>query len=524
MAPEKTQYVVVPASGLQVAENNPQQGHLFQSLFQTFHSESQVHSLATHSGMLSVRVLDSIGETKAKLIECLPDDLPALRASNPSIRVLPVVYYEPAVVRYRVAVAAVPAQPGSETTGVATPGKGVRGGTTSKPAAPAAATAITITIVSAGDGTPVAKADVAAFTDFEGRKGAGGTTNAKGEVILTLGAASVVIERLYVYPMSGSWPMLFQNVTLKTGMKFEAAALDLAAVDCVRFFYGGDDPNFGTGVTVGIIDSGVALDHPGLVVQGGLNTVTGEQPTDFGDNGGEGHGTHVAGIVASRGTAPTGIRGVAPGVALRSYRVFGKGAQGASNFAIAKAIDAAVADGCDFINMSLGGGPSDPLTADAIAAAHNAGTVVFAANGNDERQPVSFPAANSLCQAVSAMGRVGTFPKDTEPSGSVAAPYGTDKNNFIADFSNIGPETDLTGPGVGVISTVPGGFAVMSGTSMATPAETGAAARLLATKPSILSMPRDQNRSDAILAALAAASQSLGFEPTFEGKGLIAVP
>jgi subtilisin len=138
---------------------------------------------------------------------------------------------------------------------------------------------------------------------------------------------------------------------------------------------------------------------------------------------------------------------------LRSYRVFGKGAPSATNFAIAKAIDAAVADHCDLINMSLGGGPAGPLTADAITAAHNAGTIVLAANGNDGRQPVSFPAANSLCQAVSAMGRIGTFPKGTEPDGSIAALFGSDKKNFIAEFSNIGPETDLTGPGVGVMST-----------------------------------------------------------------------
>jgi hypothetical protein len=57
-----------------------------------------------------------------------------------------------------------------------------------------------------------------------------------------------------------------------------------------------------------------------------------------------------------------------------------------------------------------------------------------------------------MCQDVSAMGRLGTFPKETEPNGSVAAPFGKDKKNVIADFSNIGPETDLTGPGVGVIS------------------------------------------------------------------------
>jgi subtilisin family serine protease len=503
MPSKKTQYVVVPAGGLIAAEDNPQQIQFFQSLQQTFASSNKVHRMSTHTGMLPVKVVDSIGENKAKLIECRPEDLPALRASHPSVRILPVVYFQPAVMRYQI---------GTQFGAVAARAK-MKGA--AKPSA------ITVTIVSAHDGKPVAKAMVVAFTDFASKAGAQGTTNARGQVTLALGGSSKKIERLYVYPASSFWPGLLEKLTLKTGTKVPLQTIDLTLVDCVRFFYGGDDMTFGQGVTVGVVDSGIATNHPGLVVQGGQNTVTGENPRDFGDNGTEGHGTHVAGIIAARGTPPSGIRGVAPGVTLRSYRVFGQGAANSSNFAIAKAIDAAVADHCDLINMSLGGGEPDSLTADALTAAHNAGVVVFAANGNDSRQPVSFPAANSMCQAVSAMGRLGTFPKDTEPNGSVAAPFGKDKKNFIADFSNIGPETDLTGPGVGVMSTVPKGFGVMSGTSMATPAETGAAARLLGIKPDILKMPRDQNRASAMITAIASTSKLLGFGAIYEGKGVI---
>jgi subtilisin len=204
-----------------------------------------------------------------------------------------------------------------------------------------------------------------------------------------------------------------------------------------------------------------------------------------------------------------------------SYRVFGAKGDGASNFAIAKAIDAAVADGCDVLNMSLGGGNPDPLTQDAIAAARAAGTIVLAANGNDNRAPVSFPASDDLCLAISAMGRKGTFPNGSEPAGSVAAPYGQDKNDFLAEFSNIGPDTDLTAPGVGVISSVPAGYGVMSGTSMACPAASGAVARLLARSAQILSMPRNQARSDAMVQAAYADAKPLGFGPRFEGKGRV---
>lgn len=119
------------------------------------------------------------------------------------------------------------------------------------------------------------------------------------------------------------------------------------------------------------------------------------------------------------------------------------------------------------------------------------------------------------------MGRVGTFPVGSEPEGDVLKPpAGKDKTHFIAAFSNIGPEIDVTGPGVGVVSTVPGGYAIMSGTSMACPAITGAAARLLAASPTVLAMPRNEARSDAIAKLLFQAARSLGFGAIFEGQGL----
>ena len=504
MAQKKQQYVLVPAAGLTASEANPKQMQFFQTLHATSLAANKVHSVSSELGALPVRVLDSIGETKPKLIEAAPEDLAALRASHPSVRILPVVYFQRAVMRYEI--------------GPRIGSAGVKARTVAR-----AAGGISITITSSKGGTPVAGALVVAFTNFAQRAGAQGTTNAHGRVSLNLGGSSRKIERLYVYPASAFWPGLQRNLTLKSGMKIPVTAIDLSYVDCVRHFYPGDDLSFGQGVTVGVIDSGVATDHPGLVVQGGQNTVPGEKPGDYGDNGTEGHGTHVAGIIAARGTPPRGIRGVAPAVTLRSYRVFPQGGNNASNYAIAKAIDAGVADKCDLLNMSLGGGSADTLTEEALTAAHEAGVVVFAANGNDDRQPVSFPAAFSMCQAVSAMGRKGTFPKGTESYGSVASPYGKDKKNFVASFSNIGSATDLTGPGVGVISTVPAGFGVMSGTSMATPAETGAAARLLATHKNILSMPRDQNRSSAMITAIAAACKKLGFGAIYEGKGTISV-
>jgi subtilisin len=477
------QFVLLPPRGMQA--DSPSTGRALVNFFSSL--RPSVKSEISES----FTVLDTIHETGAKLVEMTSEDAFNLRGQQPGVRIVPVVYFHTAVA------------PRHTPDLVST-------------AATTLATKFTIQILSKS-GEPISDADVIAFTDFNRRVGAQGKTDSKGSVSLTLSTAS--IDRLYIYPRLNHWGKLKKQFTLASSNIFKLTPIDFSFVDVLRFFYKHIADNSGVGVKVGVIDTGIAA-HPDLVIDGGINTVRDESPSDFGDNG-EGHGTHVAGIIAARGLPPTGVRGVAPGVVLRSYRVFGKDSPNASNFAIAKAIDQAVADGCDLINMSLGGGPADEVTQDAIASARSKGTVVIVATGNDDRSPVSFPASDPLSLAVSAMGRKGTFPPETLEPDDVGAPFGKDKKNFIATFSNIGPEVDLTGPGVGIISTIPGGYAVLDGTSMACPAATGAAARLLSAHPEILSMPRDQSRSDAIARLVLQTAKPLGFGETFEGHGLI---
>ncbi|HTI71041.1 MAG TPA: S8 family serine peptidase [Candidatus Limnocylindria bacterium] len=490
------QYIILPPRGLTADVVSPTTQKSTQFLL-SLESVRTVGVAAT-AGLFAktkakLRVLDSIHENGAKLVEMSSDAVSDLRAEQPGVRIVPVIYHFPAIAH--------------------------RPEPSVKPQAGGAALKIGITVVSRKDGKPIANAKVIAFTDFANRVGSQGTTNAKGVVSLAVGGASKKIQRLYIYSPMGFWNGLKLNFTLKSGLSFPLDPIDLSFTDSLRHFYGNSPDSAGRGVKVGVIDTGIAP-HPDLVIEGGENTVQGENPQDFGDSG-EGHGTHVAGIIAARGTPPTGIRGLAPGVTLRSYRVFGKGAEGASNFAIAKAIDRAVSDGCDLINMSLGGGPSDEATHSAMTHARASGVLIFAANGNDDRSPVSFPAADSVALAVSALGRKGTFPAGSTEVGDVASPFGTDKKDFIGAFSNVGPETDLTGPGVGIISTFPGGYAVLDGTSMACPAVTGATAKLLATLPAILNAPRDQARSDAMAGAVLQAAKSRGLGATFEGQGLL---
>ncbi len=381
------QYILLPSRGISAANASPAIASFFLSL------NSQLLRTAPPAGAVKskvkMRVLDSIHENGAKLVEMFPGSASDLRAEEPGVKLVPVTYHYPAVAP----------RPTVESR--------------PKLAAAAARTGIVIAVVSGADGTPVVGATVVAFTDFAGRVGAQGTTNSKGQVSLALGASSKKVERLYVYSQKGFWNVLNKNVVLQSGKQIKLTPLDLGYTDALRHFYGNSADGEGNGIKVGVIDTGIAA-HPDLTIDGGRNTVTGEDPNDFRDNG-EGHGTHVAGIIAAHGTPPSGVRGLAPGVVLRSYRVFGKGQPGASNFAIAKAVDLASSDGCDLINMSLGGGPADDATQAAIADARARGCLLVIAAGNDGRKPVSFPASDSLAIAVSALGRRGAF-----PSGSVA--------------------------------------------------------------------------------------------------------
>jgi subtilisin len=104
--------------------------------------------------------------------------------------------------------------------------------------------------------------------------------------------------------------------------------------------------------------------------------------------------------------------------------------------------------------------------------------------------------------------------------GDVIGPFGDDPEEFIAAFSNVGPQVNVTGPGVGILSTVPDGYAPMSGTSMACPAVVGYAARLLAQLTGVLAMPRTQDRSDAIARALLQSAKNRGFSAELQGAGL----
>jgi subtilisin family serine protease len=250
------------------------------------------------------------------------------------------------------------------------------------------------------------------------------------------------------------------------------------------------DLSQGAGVTVAVIDSGTRLDHFDLARN--IWTNFGEVPgngVDDDDNGyvddvhgidltnrdrrqnlndGNGHGTHVAGIIAAAANR-RGVVGVAPKARIMTVKVLDAAASG-TTAAVAEGIRYAAANGARIINMSLGGDTRDQRVVDAIEAANAANVLVICSAGNSGRNidrrpsyPVSIPAPNVI-------GVASTSPTD---------------GRRLGDSSNFGRLTvPVAAPGVQVLSTAnDGGHEHKTGTSMAAPHATGVAALMAAVRP-----------------------------------------
>lgn len=234
----------------------------------------------------------------------------------------------------------------------------------------------------------------------------------------------------------------------------------------------------GKGIKVAVIDTGLQKNHEDLSANAvsGRNFSNGAGGSAFdGDNGK--HGTHVAGIIAAAANGKGGV-GIAPEAQVRGYAVFNTQSQTNSAY-INRAINAAVADGNDIINMSLGGPMYDGNSAKVVQNAYKKGVAIFASAGNDDSNGNNFPASYSGAISVGAV----------------------DRNSARASFSNYGSTVKLSFPGVGIYSTVPTGYDTMSGTSQASPAAAGTAAVVLSANQSIKNKT-GKSRVDALLSAM----------------------
>jgi subtilisin len=231
------------------------------------------------------------------------------------------------------------------------------------------------------------------------------------------------------------------------------------------------------------------------------------------------HGTHCAGVIAGNGTG--GICGFAPEAEVHILKLFPGGAFDSLIEALVYCIDHNI----DVVNCSLGSDQINDGVTQQMMLAYQAGMVVVVAAGNSGG-PVQFPARLPTALCVSAVGQDGTFPPDTyhaqtEPPQPQPGVTTGANGLFAPKFTCRGPEVRLCGPGVAIISSVPGGgMAAWDGTSMGAPHITGLAALVAAHHPSAAGMPRNASRADRILQLVLGLSQPVGMDAQVAGAGI----
>ncbi|GAB3677876.1 subtilisin AprE [Halopiger thermotolerans] len=221
----------------------------------------------------------------------------------------------------------------------------------------------------------------------------------------------------------------------------------------------------GTGVDVGILDTGIQTDHCSLSVAGGRNFTASGPPGDYEDR--HGHGTHVAGIAGALDN-DRGVVGTAPNADLYAVKVLDDEGRGRYSELIA-GIDWCMSNDVELISMSLGGETESDTLAEAIESAHEEGHLLLSAAGNEGHS------GDGACDAETM-----TYPATHEDVLAVAA---TDEDDSLASYSSVGAAVDLLAPGTNIVSSVVDNeYAEASGTSMACPFVTGVAALVWAER------------------------------------------
>src|SRR5215210_836425 len=247
---------------------------------------------------------------------------------------------------------------------------------------------------------------------------------------------------------------------------------------------------------VAVVDTGIDATHPDLNVVGGVNCSSSDRTAWQDDNH---HGTHVAGTIGALDNG-IGVVGVAPGVRLWAVRILDADGSGLLSWYVC-GLDwiAAQRDPADpsrplieAVNMSVTKWGSDDhdcgltnkdILHQAICRVTAAGITVVAAAANDsgnaaKRVPASYHEVITVSALADTDGKPGGL------GGNRCYSWGTyDVDDTFADFSNYGSDVDIIAPGKCIWSTLPGNrYGYSSGTSMAAPAVTGAAALFLSTR------------------------------------------
>lgn len=378
------------------------------------------------------------------------------------------------------------------------------------------------------DGMGVPDADVSLFG---GLAPASAVTDGYGQAIVTVRGSPQSLTGLYVKPRFDYWTYYQTDPDLdvtqanlvtvhalsewpslpgfpsRSAMGWGARAMRLDQLP----------PSFrGQGVKVAIIDSGAATTHANLNrIRSGVDIVNDNTATWTQDV--LGHGSHCAGVIAA--TDPSfGIRGFAPEAEVHVCRLF----PGGQISQLIEALEYCIDHQIDVVNLSLGGaGPSAALE-QQIVRAKRAGVACIVAAGNSGG-PVQYPGASPNVLAVSAVGKIDEFPRDSYHTQTVGQDIDA-QGYFTASFSCSGPQVGVCAPGVAIVSSVPpNNFAAWDGTSMAAPHVTGLAALMLAHHPEFQSQARMRSaeRVERLFQLIRASARPVSRgDPTRIGYGM----
>lgn len=238
-------------------------------------------------------------------------------------------------------------------------------------------------------------------------------------------------------------------------------------------------------VRMAVLDTGIDSYHPNL--RNLVDTNLGRSFVGGSTQDRNGHGTHVAGTIASYGS----VSGVMQNATLIPVKVLSDSGSGTMYGVQQGILYASGTVHADVINMSLGGGGYNRGMDEAVQTAVSLGTIVVAAAGNDGRPGVSYPAAYSGAIAVGSVTSSGTR----------------------SSFSNYGDGLEIMAPGSNIYSTYPNGrYATLSGTSMASPHAAGVLGLMRSVNPN-LSATQARN-------ILRSTAQPTG-DPYYYGYGIV---
>jgi subtilisin family serine protease len=368
-----------------------------------------------------------------------------------------------------------------------------------------------------------------------------GETDANGMVTLPVyGSSTIGIEAVYVKPFADFWETFIQHPSLATDAVNTITLEPLSAFADSQFpgnpYLGwgqrlmglnGDalQKYTGKGVRIAIIDSGCDNQHPALTHIG-----IGVDYTNVDASGAPNgqtwttdtlsHGTHCAGVIAGNGG--NGIRGFAPEAEVHILKLFPNGRFDDLIWALKYCVENKI----DVVNCSLGSSEVSASVQVWVERARQAGVAVVVAAGNSAG-PVQFPALLQNVLSVAAIGKEGNFPaytyhRQTEP-GPLPGLIGAN-GIFAPRFTCFGPQIKVSGPGVAIISSVPGGgYAAWDGTSMAAPHVTGLLALIAAHHPAIANMPHGAERVDRMFQIAIGGSMSVGLDGVHGGAGVPSV-